>query len=147
MSKFKDKYRKQDCEQIQLEDATFHVLLPTSANRRYERAVAGAMSKLDTKTGEFVVADLDLVDIFDAQLQAFLRSCVVKVDGIDFDSSTFYSEYPDATEDLFQKAVELASRQEVEAKDSVGKSQATSPGPASGKGEKSSTQECLKAAG
>ena len=150
MSKFEERYKERDLEKIVMEDVTFHVNLPTSANRRYERAVASSMAKRDPVTGEFTVIDFDMVDVFDAQHKAFLKSCVVKVEGplsFDFDPDEFFDKFPEAAEDLYNMAVELATKQEGDAIESAGKSQTTSDGQGSGKARTDSTPASLKAAG
>lgn len=148
MSKFQDKYKQPDLEKIELEDASFYVQLPTSANKRYERAVAAGMARRDPDSGEFSVIDFDMADVFDVQHRAFLKSCVIRVEGagFDFDADDFYRDYPDAVEELFNIATEKASIKEREAAETTGKSQDSSSGQESGRGEKSSTAHSLKEA-
>ena len=133
MSKFKEKYSLPDATPIQLEDVTFHVILPTSANRRFERAIAASMSERDPVTGGFRVKEFSINDVFSAQHKAFLSSCVISVDGLEFEPVEFYNQYPDAAEELYSKAVELAQSQEAGAAEEAGKSLPSSPGEKSGK--------------
>jgi hypothetical protein len=148
MSKFKEKYAKPDEVSIVMEDVTFHVQLPTSSNRRYERAVASCMTTRNDETGAFEVADdYGISEIFEAQHKAFLRSCVTSVDGLEFDPDQFFAEFPDAAEELYTKGMELASELEQEAASQAGKSQDTLSGQESGKGKKSSTLSLSSAAG
>lgn len=147
MSKFKDKYQTPEAEKIRLEDVVFHVHLPTSANRKFERAVAGSMTRRDPATGAFKIRNLEMIDIFEAQHAAFLKSCVVKVEGMDFDPEEFMVSYPDAVEELYLKAMELAEQREEDATAAVGKSQPSSPGQENGLDGKVSTLDSLTKAG
>lgn len=132
MSKFEEKYAQQDTVEIALEDVIFHVILPTSANRKFERAAASCALERNQNTGLFEPRNIELDDIFTIQHTAFLKSCVVKVDGLDFDPDEFIKKYPDAAEDLYDRAIGLAEQAEKEAAESVGKSQVSSIGQPSG---------------
>jgi hypothetical protein len=147
VSKFEDKYSLPDTVEICMEDATFHVRLPTSANRKYERAVAACMVERDPESGIFQMKDFEMHDLFTAQHYAFLRSCVVSADGIEFDAKEFLDRFPDAAEDLYNKAVTMAEEVEKEALDAAGKSQDTLTGQDDGKEKKTSTPVLSRQAG
>ena len=148
MSKFSEKYSLPEDVKISLEDVVFYVQLPTSANRRFERAVASSLSVRDPKTGAFTVKDVTMADIFTTQHKAFIQSCVSKAEGpIEFDRDTFYDEYPEAAEELYTLASDMATKVEGEAVESLGKSQPSSHGQSGGKVKTSSMQDSLKAAG
>lgn len=147
MSKFLEKYSLPEAVRIDLEDVAFYVRLPTSANRRLERAIAGELSDRDPKTGMYIVKDVSMPELFCSQHRAFAKSCVVKVEGMEFEAETFCDDFPDAAEELYNKACELAAAAEGEAASSVGKSQTTLPGPLNGKGEKTSTTDSKHQAG
>jgi hypothetical protein len=147
MSKFKEKYAKPDEVSIVMEDVTFHVQLPTSSNRRYERAVASCMTIRNEKTGAFEVADdYGITEIFEAQHKAFLKACVISVDGLKFEPNAFFDEFPDAAEELYTKGMELAAELEKEAASQAGKSQDTLSGQPNGKVKKSSSLSLSSAA-
>lgn len=147
MSKFTEKYKQAETTAIKMEDVTFNIRLPTSANRKFERAVASSMAVRDPETGTFKVRDYEIADVFTAQHKAFLKSCVDSVDGLDFDPDEFYQSFPDAAEELYTKAMEMAQEEEDCAADEAGKSLPSSPGVSDGKEGLTSTIGLKKKAG
>ena len=146
---FKNKYALPDCVVIKLEEVSFHVRLPTSAHRQFERAIADVFTEPQGEPGKFRrVPNVTLEQMFIPMHKAFFRTCVVNVEGLDdYDPETFVDTYPAAAEELYEQACQLASEVEKEAVEQVGKSLASSPGQISGQGEDRSTTVSLNVAG
>jgi hypothetical protein len=138
MSRFEDKYAIPEPVDIVLEDATFSVLLPTSANKRYERAIAAASAVIDSD-GNYSAKKVDLAEMIDIQHKAFVDVCLLTMNGKDFDKQAFLARYPGAVEDLNSKARELVDSMEEVAIAEVGKSQPSSTGQKTGQTKSSST--------
>ena len=102
--------------------------------------------KMDPNTGQFAVKEFDVEEVIVSQHKSFLRTCVVSVDGMSFDPDEFYKRWPDAAEDLYEKATSLAAETEVAAVESEGKLPATSGGKSIGKEEKTSMTDLQKQA-
>ena len=146
MKAFKDKYSIPEPVEIQLEDVTFTVRLPTSANRVYERAIATGSSEV-TKDGEVISKKLTLSEMVEIQHRAFLDVCVLKMNGDDFDKESLYADYPGAIEDLNTKAREMVEDLEEVAQAEVGKSRPSSTGPQNGQDKVKPTDSLRKQAG
>ena len=140
---FKDRYTLPESVtegvDITLEDVTFKVALPTQYNRKFQRSLGGELAQVARDEGGASIEDLPLVLVFEAQLRAFLRDCVLSVDGLDYEWESFYQDYPEAADDLFAKAMEIASAKTDEADEQVGKPEPSSSGKKSGKARKAST--------
>lgn len=148
MTKFAERYGLADPEKITLEDVDFYVRLPTSANKRFERELASSMAARDPESGQFTQrTNASMREILEAQHLAFLRTSVVRVEGLDFDPDQFYSDYPEAVDELYNLATERAMADEEAAAEGVGKSEPSSTGQDDGPGSRISTKAWKKAAG
>lgn len=146
---FKSRYSLPDIAVIQLEEVVFHVRLPTAAHRQFERATADVFTEPHEKTGTFRrKANVNMEQMFGPLHEAFVRTCVVEVEGLDdYDPRTFVDKYPLAAEELYDQALALAARAEEEAAEQVGKSLASLPGLTNGEEKKSSTPVSLSEVG
>lgn len=146
---FKKKYSLPDCVKIDLEGVSFLVRLPTSAHRQFERAIADVFTKPGDQPGKYHrLPTVSLEQLFVPMHKAFMRTCVVSVEGLDdYDPETFVDLYPSAAEDLYEKATDLAAEVERGAAEQVGKSHASSPGRTSGEVKSPSMPVSLNAAG
>lgn len=132
---------------ITLHGITFHVKLPTMDNKRFQRAVMSKVAKRDDE-GSFTASDTTLEEMANAQLEAFVYHCIRKVDGWDdFTPESLLNETPDAADELFQLAADLAEAAQAEAEEAVGKSQAGLSGPSDGAKSETSTPSLKSAAG
>lgn len=147
MSKFSDKYALPEPATITLEDVTFTVQLPTSANKRYERAIASASAVIDAETGDYTTREFTLAQMIEVQQDQFIEVCVLDMDGEDFDRTEFIAKYPAAVDDLYQQARKLVDAMEETATAEVGKLQPSSPGQESGATNSTSTKALKKQAG
>jgi hypothetical protein len=146
---FKNRYSLPDIAVVELEGVVFHVRLPTTAHRQFERATADVFTEPLENVGSFRrKANLNMEQMFGPLHKAFIRTCVVKVEGLDdYDPETFVDKYPWAAEELYDQALALASRAEEEAAEQVGKSPASLPGLTSGGEKKSSMPASLSEVG
>jgi hypothetical protein len=132
MSNPLSKHYDSDLHAIELHGLTFHIKLPTIANKRFQRAV---MSNVATRNenGDFVADDISIEQMVEAQVDAFVRTCIKRADGWpDYSPESLLTETPEAAEELFDKAAEIVERVQSEADASVGKSQAGSNGQSDG---------------
>jgi hypothetical protein len=121
-----------DLEQIELHGVSFYVKLPSLTNKRFQRAVMSNVAKRNDQ-GDFVADDVSIEQMFDAQVDAFVRHCIRKVDGWpDYTPDALMKETPDAAEELFNIAAERVEQFTREAEESVGKSQNGSDGQTDG---------------
>tara|TARA_R110000822_G_scaffold18475_3_gene61066 strand:- start:861 stop:1298 length:438 start_codon:yes stop_codon:yes gene_type:complete len=140
------KYYTEDLEQVELQGVTFHVKLPGSANKRFQRAVLTQVVEQD-ENGEFVARDTPLDQMVEAQVNAFVRTCIRQVDGWDDYTAEALLAMPDACEDLWQAVVALNAAKELEADAIAKKPVSTSDGQQSGRASQSSTPDLKSAAG
>lgn len=140
------KYYTEDLEQVELQGVTFHVKLPGSANKRFQRAVLTQVVEQD-ENGEFVARDTPLDQMVEAQVNAFVRTCIRQVDGWDDYTPEALLAMPDACEDLWQAVVALNAAKELEADAIAKKPVSTSDGQQSGRASQSSTPDLKSAAG
>ena len=141
-----EKHYHEDLEPVELQGMTFHVKLPSMGNKRFQRAVLAQFVE-QNKDGEFVTKDTKLDEMVEANVNAFVRTCIRKVDGWDDFSVDKMLALPDACEDLWDVVVKLNSDKEAEADDTVKKLQPISSGQESGQGKQTSTKDSRKQAG
>lgn len=145
MSKFTDKYGNQG-HAITLEDVTFHVRLPTAENLRFQMAVTAEVLQVG-EDGQATRRDMSAADMVIAQIQAFVRTCILRVDGWDDYTPQALLAMPAACDDLWFAVSEKTRAEEAKAQAAEKKPLSTSDGPQSGAEKKSSTEGLRKAAG
>ena len=121
----------------QAPDVVFLVKLPSSYNRGYSEALYSGLSMSMDDKGQ-MKTDTSLVTARYVQVDAFVDSCLVSIDGEPVPDN-FQQEYPDAISELMEKASELVEDIESKVTEAVGKSSASSSGSPDGQEKKSST--------
>ena len=112
MNKFEQRYTE-ELEPIELEGVTFHVKLPTTANKRFQRAVLAQVIE-QNDDGEFVTRETNLDEMVAYQVDAFIRTCIRSVDNWDEFTVDNLLAMPDACEDLWSAVSELTKEKEEE---------------------------------
>ena len=141
------KHYDSDLETIELHGCTFHVKLPSLANKRFQRAVMSRVAKRNDD-GEFVADDINIEEMVAAQVEAFVGTCIRKVDGWpDYSAESLLAETPEAAEELFDKAAELVEKAQEAADSGAGKQSLGSDGTTDGAEKPDSPQSLQSAAG
>ena len=149
MNKFEQHYSS-TIVPIELEDVTFHVDLPTTRNMRFQREVASRFVSYDSETGELTSHDPESVkpsQMVVWQIEAMVRTCIIRVDGWDEFTPEQLLAYPQACEDLWAKVTKLNAEKEAEADAIAKKPLSTSGGQKSGQVKESSTKPLQVAEG
>lgn len=141
-----EKHYSEDLEAIELQGVTFHVKLPSAGNKRFQRSVLSRIVKQNDE-GEYETGDTSLEEMAEAQVDAFARTCIRKVDGWDDFTIEKLLAMPDACEDLWAAVAELTKEKEGEANATAKKLVTSSSGQPSGKEKASSMQDSKQAAG
>lgn len=145
MSKFIDRYTN-NTTPITLEDVTFHVRLPTTTNKRFQRAVTGAVMEFD-KEGNAQRKDLSVAEFVEAQVEAFIRTSIDKVDGWPEFTVDALLAMPEACDDLWDLVTRETADAEAEAEAVEKKPEPILSGPESGPGNTSSIEDSKRLAG
>ncbi len=145
MNPFEKRYTE-ELEQIELEGVVFHVKLPTSTNKRFQRSVI-AKVVVQNDEGEFVTKDTKLDEMIAYQVDAFVRTCIRKVDGWPEYSIEALLAMPEACEDLWEAVSTLSKAKEEEANATAKKPVPTSNGLESGQEKQTSIASLESAAG
>lgn len=145
MNKF-EKHYNEDLEPIKLEGMTFQVKLPSAGNKRFQRAVMAQIVEQNDK-GEFLTKETRLDEMVEAQINAFVRTCIRRVDGWDDFTPAKLLALPDACEDLWVLVGKINAEREAEADDTVKKPLPISSGQESGQANQTSTKGLQKQAG
>lgn len=137
-----------DGVEIRLDNATdvaFLVRLPSQYNRAYQQAVYEGIDISTDDNGNVLTGQKILLTRW-AQEDAFIRACLVSVDGGPVPAN-FADEYPAALAELMAKASDLVTDIEERVASSVKGSPGSSTGSDDGPGARSSTSELSEAAG
>ena len=147
MSKLQEKYAD-NTEPFTVEDVTFHCVLPTKENKRFQREVAIARVVVgDDGKLEGVDEDMTTGGFIILQMECFARTCIRGVDGWagEFTPGQLI-DMPDALEDLWEQVTRRVYTVDTEASDNVKKLAATLSGPPDGLASRNSTSEPQSAA-
>ena len=145
MSKFLDRY-SQDSHAITLDDVTFHVRLPTTENKRFQMAVTAEVMVIG-EDGTATRKDMAPAMMVIAQIDAFVRTCILRVDGWEDFTPEKLLAMPGACDDLWFRVTEKTRAEEARAEASEKKQSSTSGGPQTGQDKTSSTEILSAAAG
>lgn len=146
MSKFTERYTEHT-EAVELEGVTFNVVLPGSENKRYQRALFAECYTFNAETGEPERKDMSTADMVEAQITAFVKTCIRGVDGWPEYTVDALLAMPAAMDDLWDCVAQLTADKEEQTAAAVKKSDSTSAGLTNGPDEPISIKGSKKAAG
>lgn len=142
-----EKHYTEDIERIKLNGVTFHVKLPTRDNKRFQRLVVSGLVDFDAETGDYTQRKVEAGELVEMQVDAFIKTCIRKVEGWDDYTLDKMLALPEACEELWEEAIKVSNDRETEADAAAKKSRSTSRGPANGDSELTSTNTLKKTAG